>query len=142
MMKATWTKPQAVVENFMANEYVAACGDSGVVYKFNCNAPAGTVYYYNNKTVGDGTIDGVYTGTGSATRAGGYHPCSKKHEADSTADFCDGFVDRNSNGKCDSGEEAIIWLEYARNWFTGQLEVDNWHATAELDMSKWETAKS
>lgn len=142
MEKRIWTKPQAVVEQFMANEYVAACGDSGVVYKFECNAPGGTVYYYNNKTVGDGVIDGYYKGTGSATKAGGYHPCSEKHEAESTADFCDGFVDRNSNGSCDSGEEAIIWLEYAKNWFTGELEVDNWHATALLNRNEWETAKS
>lgn len=140
MEKRIWTKPQAVVEQFMANEYVAACGDSGVVYKFNCNAPGGSLYYYD---VEDGKIDGIYSGTGEAKLAGySYSPCSKKHEAESTADFYDGFVDRNGNGKCDSGENAIIWLEWGTNWWTGEKEIDNGHATAELNMNAWETAKS
>lgn len=130
MEKRIWTKPQAVVEQFMANEYVAACGDSGKVYYFECTAKAGNLYYYRE---GDGTIDGVYTGTGRARLLGSYHPCSAKHEAESTNPFYDGFVDYNRNERCDKGEEVIVWRG-PRN--------DNGHATAELDMSSWETAKS
>lgn len=129
-MKAIWTKPMAEVEQFMANDYIAACGDSGKVYYFECTAPAGNLYYYKN---GDGVIDGVYTGNGSATLLGSYHPCSAKHEAESTNPFYDGFVDYNRNRRCDSGEEVIVWRGPRNN---------NGHATAELDMSSWETAKS
>ena len=37
-MKRVWCRPQTVVQKFEANEYVAACGDSGTVYKFTCDA--------------------------------------------------------------------------------------------------------
>ena len=33
-----WSRPVTMVQKFEANEYVAACGDSGVVYNFECNA--------------------------------------------------------------------------------------------------------
>lgn len=37
-MKKEWTEPVVEVQEFAANEYVAACGDSGKVYKFVCDA--------------------------------------------------------------------------------------------------------
>lgn len=37
-MKRAYVRPTMVGERFVANEYVAACGDSGKVYKFECNA--------------------------------------------------------------------------------------------------------
>lgn len=130
MEKRVWTKPQATVEQFEMNEYIAACGDENKVYKFTCDAPAGTLYYYRN---GDGTVDGNYTGTDSATRLGSYHPCNEKHEAATTNPFYDGFVDRNGNGKCDTNEAVIVWRG---------ANGRNGHATASLDMNTWETAKS
>ena len=33
-----YVKPMMESEVFAANEYIAACGDSGVVYNFECNA--------------------------------------------------------------------------------------------------------
>ena len=50
-MKRVWCRPQTVVQKFEANEYVAACGDSGTVYKFTCDAgggKSGTVYLETN----------------------------------------------------------------------------------------------
>lgn len=135
-MKKIWSAPVAIAEQFAANEYVAACGDENRVYKFECTAARGTAYYYGT---GDGIVDGNYTGTGSATSLGGYKPCKAKHEAPTTGDFYDGFVDRNDNGRCDSGEEAIIWVEYIPTIF-GMFE--NPHATENLNMDSWETAKS
>ena len=38
-MKRTYVRPTMVGERFVANEYVAACGESGKVYKFECTAP-------------------------------------------------------------------------------------------------------
>lgn len=132
-MKKAWTRPLTTVQQFDANEAISACGDSGVVYKFECNAPGGDVYYYPDS---DGILDGTYTGSGYARYLGGYHPCNKKHEAEGTANLYDGFVDRNGNGICDNdNEKAIIWIE------RGFL-FDNWHATANLDINTWETAKS
>ena len=37
-MKRAYVRPTMVGERFVANEYVAACGDKGTVYKFNCDA--------------------------------------------------------------------------------------------------------
>lgn len=129
-MKKVYQKPFIICEQFTATEYVAACGDSGTVYYFECDAPRGILYYYPNS---DGKIDGEYNGTGYAELLGYYTPCAEKHEAESTNPFYDGFVDRNDNRKCDDGEAVIVWRGPKNN---------NGHATARLDMDSWETAKS
>ena len=90
---------------------------------------------------GDGTIDGVYKGTGSATRLGSYHPCAAKHEASTTNPFYDGFIDYNRNGTCDNGESVIVWLETGKTPWGGTY-IRDYHATTNLNMSNWQTAKS
>lgn len=130
-MRKEWMEPIIEVQEFVANEYVAACGDGGTVYKFICDAPAGTLYYYPES---DGQIDGNYTGQEWTKRKlGSYHPCKAEHEASVTSDFYDGFVDRNYNRRQDPGEGVIVWLG-SKN--------DNGHATTKLDMNSWTTAKS
>ena len=37
-MKRRYERPSAYIEEFTPNEYVAACGDSGTIYKFTCTA--------------------------------------------------------------------------------------------------------
>lgn len=116
--------PQAVVQQFAANEYVAACGDiEHGMYKFKCDAPEGTLYYYDNN--------------GRAQRLGSYTPCDKTHEAAMSSEFPNGFVDRNGNRQEDDGEGVVVWIE--RTWW-GQ--VANAHATTKVDRDSWETAKS
>lgn len=129
-MKRTYVRPTMVGERFVANEYVAACGESGKVYKFECNAPRGKLYYYPNS---DGKINGEYTGHGRAIKLGNYNPCGARHKANATDGFYDGFVDYNKNGRQDKGEGVIVWR--------GSYGL-NGHATTYLDMSKWQTAKS
>lgn len=129
-MKRTYVRPTMVGERFVANEYVAACGESGKVYKFECNAPGGKLYYYPNS---DGKINGEYTGHGRAIKLGNYNSCGARHEANATDGFYDGFVDYNKNGRQDKGEGVIVWR--------GSYGL-NGHATTYLDMSKWQTAKS
>lgn len=129
-MKRTYVRPTMVGERFVANEYVAACGESGKVYKFECNAPGGKLYYYPNS---DGKINGEYTGHGRAIKLGNYNPCGARHKANATDGFYDGFVDYNKNGRQDKGEGVIVWR--------GSYGL-NGHATTYLDMSKWQTAKS
>ena len=122
-------------EVFAANEYIAACHDTGAIYKFLCDAPAGTLYYY---PVSDGKIDGEYNGKYRAFELGSYNPCGATHDAPVTDDFYEGFVDRNDNGKCDRGEEVIVW----RNWEWLPFPHLNGHATTQLNMESWEEAKS
>lgn len=129
-MRKEWMEPVIEVQEFVANEYVASCGDSGKVYNFTCNATKGRLYYYPN---GDGTIDGNYTGSKSAELIGYYYPCDAKHKASATSDFYDGFIDYNKNKKQDLNEGVIVWRGPENN---------NGHATTNLNMSSWETAKS
>lgn len=129
-MKKIYKSPKMYVETFTPNEYVAACGDHGKEYYFKCNAQGGTLYYYPQS---DGEIDGVYSGRGNAKKLGSYHPCNAQHRASSTDPFYDGFIDYNHNGRHDRGEGVIVWR--GRNGRDG-------HATKNLDMSSWETAKS
>ena len=120
-MKKRYERPSAYIEEFTPNEYVAACGDKNKVYKFECNAPEGKLYYYPN-------------GRGDrATKLGSYHPCQAKHEASADDDFYDGFVDYNRNRKEDVGEAVKVW--------TGRWH-NNGHATTKLNMKEWETSKS
>lgn len=69
-MKRAYVRPTMVGERFVANEYVAACGESRKVYKFNCDAPGGPLYYYPNF---DGTVDGFvdYNWNGKQDRGEG-----------------------------------------------------------------------
>lgn len=128
-MRKEWMEPVIKVQEFVANEYVAAC-ESGMVYKFECNAPAGDLYYYPKS---DGKIDGTYTGSGRARLLGPYHPCGTKHDASATSAFYDGFIDYDGNGIQDPNEGVIVWRgPWGRNG----------HATKDLNMSSWGTAKS
>ena len=129
-MRKEWMEPVIEVQEFVANEYVATCGDSGTVYKFTCDAPGGWLYYYPES---DGQIDGNYTGSGSQKRIGSYHLCGATHEASVTDAFYDGFVDYNRNRKQDPGEGVIVWRGPNNK---------NGHATTNLDINSWETAKS
>lgn len=123
-MKREYVRPMMRGEIFVAEECVAACGDTEYgKYLFTCDAPGGRLYYYNNR--------------GRAEYIGSYTPCSKKHEADKTSEFPDGFVDYNRNGREDDGEAVIVWIE--RGWWGS---IANAHATTNLDQDSWETIKS
>lgn len=128
MEKRVWENPLTMVQQFVPNEYVAACGDTEYGnYLFECDAPGGRLYYY--------TTD--WWGQEEAKYLGSYTPCSKKHEASRESEFPDGFVDYNRNGKEDEGEAVIVWIE--RGPWGG---IRNAHATTNLDRNSWETAKS
>ena len=120
-MKKRYERPSAYIEEFTPNEYVAACGDKNKVYKFECDAPRGSLYYY------------PYGRNYRAKWLGSYHPCQAKHEASTQDDFYDGYVDYNRNGQEDKGEAVIVWR--------GRWQ-DNGHATTKLNKDEWETAKS
>lgn len=122
-MKRRYERPSAYIEEFTPNEYVAACGDHGAVYNFECNAPGDPLYYYK-----DGRDKGNQKLLGYS-----YHPCSAKHKASRYDAFYDGFVDYNWNRREDEGEAVIVWRGPKGN---------NGHATTKLDMKTWETAKS
>ena len=125
MMKANWVKPQAVVEQFMANEYVAACGDSGKVYYFECNAGDKNLRNYPYKVYVD------YRGNGNFQYRTNYHACGEKHTAESDSGFYNGYMDDERTYGNDR-IPVIVWTEWGQDT----------HCTTNLDIDSWETAKS
>lgn len=132
-MKRVWENPKICVEKFTPNEYVAACGDSGVVYNFKCNA--GTQRNSYNVYFDDGTPwassndwEELYA------RFTGYHPCGATHEAESDSGFYDGYMYLQDRRGDNTGRkiDVVIWTDNGTNV----------HCTTDLDMNEWETAKS
>ena len=133
-MKQVYESPRMVVEQFEANEYIAACGDSGVVYKFKCDAGTkGTDY---NVYLADGTpyaTSGRDSG-GCKTDYYSYSPCGEEHKAESDSVFLKGYMYKQGRGGSDTNPkiEVIIWTD----------NYTDVHCTKDLNMNSWETAKS
>lgn len=125
-MKRNWVKPLAVVQQFVPNEYVAACGDENKVYKFVCDA-------------GDGRYGGLYDKDWKRISSGSYsyHACGETHDATTQDDFIEGFFDPDTDHRNGNELSVYIWLEKNRHG-----SVINKHATTDLDIDSWETAKS
>ena len=62
-----------------------------------------------------------------------YHTCSAFHEAEAQSGFYWGYVDYNHNQIFEKNELVIVWR--------GQKGWEG-HATKNLDINSWETAKS
>lgn len=128
-MKKTWEEPKIMVQKFIPNEYVAACGESGVVYNFECNAGEKNKKYAvkdsNGKVakISKRYMDGLVSY---------YHPCGETHKADSNSGFLKGYHLDNPWTSADENIEVIIWTDHDTNV----------HCTTQLDMNKWTTAKS
>ena len=139
MEKKIWTAPRAIVEQFEMTQYIAACGDSGITYKFKCTAgggASGQVYVETNGVSGLQTESkGHWEGWNyvwdyyADESLGGYHACDVEHTAESTDDFLNGYYVPYGG----SATSVVIWKG---------ANSDNVHCTTELDQSKWETAKS
>ncbi len=137
-----WKRPFTEVQKFEANEYVAACGESGVVYKFKCDAGGGVYGSVYEETNG---IPGLQTGRRGDTELAeyskgllgesGFYACNKEHEAESNNAFVNGYYCAKGNTK--NPVNVIVWKE-PRGWWM----PDNIHCTTNLDKDSWETAKS
>ena len=136
-----YVKPMMESEVFAANEYIAACGESGVVYKFKCDAGDGVYGSVYEETNG---IPGLQTGRRGDTELAGYsnswlgesgfYACNKTHEAESNNDFVNGYY--CAKGDTKNPISVIVWKE-PRGWWS-----DDIHCTTNLDQDSWETAKS
>lgn len=128
-MRKRYERPSAYIEEFTPNEYVAACGESGIVYKFQCNAGEENkkynVYYYNKQGYKK------YLTNEQWFYHNNYHPCGKTHEAKENTGFISGFIDDQSTRK-DEKTPVVIWTDNGTDV----------HCTRNLDMSTWETTKS
>ena len=135
-MKKAFAMPKIVVEQFVPNEYVAACGDENEVYLFECDAGGGAygnVWQETNGVAGLQLTPLNPSGKPDTNLTEGllvsYHACGRTHEAPTGADFYDGyFIPQGSF----EGTPVKIWTEGGSNV----------HATEKINISTWETAKS
>lgn len=136
-MRKEWNTPQILVQQFVPNEYVAACGDTQYGnYLFTCDA-------------GGGVKGDVYTSDGRNLTAGStryFHACGTQHEAPKTDEFIDGYYIQNGGDdqtRYWSGGLFGGWKDYEKVpviiWTDGGTDV---HATTNLNRDSWETAKS
>ena len=133
MERKVWSRPLTRVQQFEANEYVAACGDSGVVYNFECNA--GSRWDSYNVYFDDGTPLASSNGNEEwYAQFTGYHPCGATHEAESDSGFYDGYMYLQNGWGNNKGSriDVIIWTDNGTDV----------HCTTNLDQDSWETAKS
>lgn len=130
MIKNVWVQPQTIVQQFVANEYVAACGEEHKVYKFICDAGWTGL---SGSTVFTNGADGV-SGTDDDQVLGSYGKCGKTHEAPTTDEFIYGYLRKNVLGvPVGEKQDVIIWRGEDGN---------NIHCTKNLQMDSWETVKS
>ena len=134
MERRVWTRPVTEVQKFEANEYVAACGDSGTTYFFKCDAGGGIRGSVYQETNG---YPGLQTGGRRSDREltswpfSYYYACNARHVAESTDDFLNGYYCPNDNTR--DARQVIIWRGRRGN---------DIHCTTNLDQDSWETAKS
>lgn len=126
-----WERPMAVVDAFVANEFVSACGDQNKVYKFKCNAQdwtglTGSTVWLNGPDGQPETSDDIQLGS--------YGKCGAEHEAKTTDEFSLGYLKKNYLGfPMGKRLDVIVWR--------GE-KGDNIHCTTNLDMNTWKIAKS
>lgn len=131
-MKRAYVRPTMVGERFVANEYVAACGDTEYgKYKFTCDAGGGVsgdVYRESNGKPGFQKGYSLF-GYGGDEWLGGYHACGTTHEANTTDDFQNGYY-------IPDGRDAVAVIIWRGK------RGDNIHCTTNLNRDSWETTKS
>lgn len=132
-MKKEYMKPTMFAEEFVANEYVAACGDANKVYKFTCDAgggASGEVYIESNGK--DGLQ--VFEQNPDTHRTRGwtrsYHACNITHEASATDEFQFGYFVPEWSLKV---IPVMVWYG---------PDGKNTHCTENVQMSSWITEKS
>lgn len=130
-MRKEWMEPVIEVQEFVANEYVASCGDSGKVYKFECDAGDKDLWDYPYKVYIDSNNNGEFDK--GDRYLSDYHACGVAHEAPAKDAFLSGFMVDTRRYHDHTPVPVIIWRGEKGN---------NTHCTRNLNMSSWETAKS
>lgn len=128
MMKKEWVRPLTIVDQFVPNEYVAACGDKNRVYKFKCDAGGGTtgaVYLETNGT--EGLQQPSIFEWNPDRYLSRYYACDAKHEASTKDEFLKGYYVVGS-----TVTPVIVWTDNGTDV----------HCTTNLKMDEWETTKS
>lgn len=106
-MKKKWVEPEILVQQFVANEYVAAC------YKIRCTTPNDNseFYYLYDDTNKNGKWDKVDRKLYS--NMWGFHGCNKWHKGviRDEAPMANGFVTRGTNPDRNQSYAVFWWNE-------------------------------
>ena len=131
-MKRRYERPSAYIEEFTPNEYVAACGESGTVYQFVCNAGTKNEFspYHYKVTDEKGNLI-----------TNRYEPCGETHQASAEDEFIIGYIDDKDTWRTDEHIKVYIWRPWERDPRTGKW-WQNTHCTLDLDKNNWATNKS
>ena len=131
-MKKRWEAPRLEVEQFMTNDSVSACGDSGRIYSFECNAgQAGhdyAVYSFNRWGRKNYLVGPYYMGGPGGT----YHPCRETHSAPDNSDFFTGYYIDDIRTPKDERIPVVVWTNNGTNV----------HCTTNLNINEWEVNRS
>ncbi len=127
-----WTNPQITVEEYVANDYVAACGQSGKTYVFNCSIPAGTTVYRESNG-----IEGLQRGLGSQDDEISTYQIIFNHndkitvESSAVSSLQKGYTVQTL-GSNETIKDVLIWTDGRGNK----------HVISNTNQSTWETGKS
>lgn len=141
-MKKEWNRPRALVQHFIANEYISNCGTQSK-FVFDCNVQPGYIYKETNgepglQTSGDFYQQGgkwVWKGPDKQIGPGKVlKGCGYTHEAPMIDDFPKGY-DYLPNGEV---EDIRLWYDNTEGGQAG----GGWHGTTNTDMNTWEVVKS
>lgn len=129
MEKMTWTKPAAIVEQFMPNEYIAKCSDTTEEYwSFKCDARGGIfgAVGYDGNNNGYKAWEAIL---GIDKVVDEYYACGKEHRVKKTsnslpAEFRDGFYLSALDGNDTLFDPVVVWLENGRVHVTRQMRND------------------
>lgn len=128
-MKKRYERPSAYIEEFTPNEYVAACGDKGTIYKFECNAGTkkeNSQYHYRVTDENGNLI------------TSNYEPCGETHQASAEDEFIIGYIDDKDTRQTDEHIKVYIW----RPWVQDPWLRKDTHCTLDLSKNNWQTNKS
>lgn len=130
-MKKPFTMPKIIVEQFVPNEYVSACGDIEVTYTATCNVGNGDYGQVYLETNGVAGLQTEVTPTALPDHTKGHHAaCFLEIETSNKNEFCKGyFLSENSSGY----GPIYVW--------TGPNGREN-HCTWGYTRNEKETAKS
>lgn len=129
MTKNVWVQPQTAVQQFVANEYVAACTPGHEVYKFVCNAGGGASGNVYEDTNQNGRYDFGTDKELTGWILQSYHACNATHYAESKDEFFSGFYRQFLTADF---VPVMIWTE-------GGTDI---HCTTDLDVINQEPTKS
>ena len=126
-----WERPMVVVDAFVANEFVSACGDENKEYLFTCDAGGGDHGNVYLETNGKPGLQKYSTRDYKKDKKlGGYYACGTTYTAKTTDDFKQGYYIK------DWTEDIVDVIVWRGPW------GGNTHCTTNLNKNTWTTVKS